>query len=61
MVKGRLIDCITFFQENFIFKLRYKILRSVVDEFVICEAINDHRGKKKKLNFDKKFLKKKKN
>ena len=61
MAKRKLIDCITFFQENFIFKLRYKILKSVVDEFVICEAFHDHRGKKKKLNFDKNYLKKKKN
>ena len=60
MVKRKLIDCITFFQENFIFKLRFNTLKSVVDEFVICEAIHDHRGRKKKLNFDKKFLKKKK-
>ena len=60
MAKRKLIDCITFFQENFIFRLRYKTLKNVVDEFVICEAIHDHRGKKKKLNFDKKYLKKKK-
>ena len=43
MVKRKLIDCITFFQENFIFKLRFNTLKSVVDEFVICEAIHDHR------------------
>ena len=60
MAKRKLIDCITFFQENFIFRLRYKTLKNVVDEFVICEAIHDHGGKKKKLNFDKKYLKKKK-
>ncbi len=61
MVKRKLIDCVTFFQENFIFRLRYNILKNVTDEFVICEAIYDHRGRKKKLNFDKKFIKKKKN
>ena len=60
MVERKLIDCVTFFQENFIFRLRYNILKNVTDEFVICEAIYDHRGRKKKLNFDKKFLKKKK-
>ena len=60
MVKRKLIDCITFFQENFIFGLRYKTLKDVVDEFIICEATHDHRGKKKKLNFYKKFIKKKK-
>ena len=47
MVKRKLIDCVTFFQENFIFNLRYKVLKSVINEFVICEAIHDHRGKKK--------------
>lgn len=60
MVKNKLIDCITFFQENFIFKLRYKILKDVINEFIVCEAIYDHRGKKKKLNFDKKLITKKK-
>ena len=59
-MKSKLIDCITFFQENFIFKLRYKILKDVINEFIVCESIYDHRGRKKKLNFDKKFIKKKK-
>ena len=48
---GKIIDCITFFNENFIFDLRYKILKNYVDEFVVCESKYDHRGKKKKLNF----------
>ena len=30
----KIIDCITFFNENFIFDLRYKILENFVDEFV---------------------------
>ena len=59
-MKRKLIDCITFFQENFIFKLRYKILKDVINEFIVCESIYDHRGIKKKLNFDKKLIKKKK-
>ncbi len=50
-MKRKLIDCITFFQENFIFKLRYKILKDVINEFIVCESIYDHRGRKKKLNF----------
>ena len=49
MVKRKLIDCITFFQENFIFNLRNNTLKNVTDEFVICEANYDHRGRKKKL------------
>ena len=54
----KIFDCITFFQENFITNLRFEILDKVVDYFVVCESIYDHRGKKKKLNFklkNKKF------
>ena len=54
----KLIDCITFFQENFVFDLRYNILKDHVDLMVICESKYDHRGNPKKLNFD---LKKKYN
>ena len=49
----KIIDCITFFNENFIFDLRYKILEDFVDEFVVCESKYDHRGKRKELNFRK--------
>ena len=42
------IDCITFFDEGFIFDLRYNILKNVVDQFIVCESIYDHKGKKKK-------------
>ena len=54
-MRNKLIDCITFFQENFIFNLRYKVLKDVINEFIVCESIYDHRGRKKNLNFDKKF------
>ena len=57
---GKIIDCITFFNENFIFDLRYKILESFVDEFIICESKYDHRGKEKKLNFKENQYNKKK-
>ena len=50
---GKIVDCITFFNENFIFDLRYKILENFVDEFVVCESKYDHRGKRKELNFRK--------
>ena len=53
---GKIIDCITFFNENFMFDLRYKTLENVVDEFVICESKYDHRGKEKRLNFKKIIL-----
>ncbi|MBD1162933.1 glycosyl transferase family 17, partial [Pelagibacterales bacterium SAG-MED12] len=53
MSKKKIIDCITFFDNNFIFDLRYHILKNYVDFFVICESKYDHRNNKKKLNFDK--------
>ena len=56
----KLIDCITFFNENFIFDLRYKVLEEVVDQFIICESRYDHKGREKKLNFKKKKYDKKK-
>ena len=54
MLKSKIVDCITFFQENRHFDLRYNILKDVVDKFLICESIYDHRGNEKKINFDKK-------
>jgi len=54
------IDCVTFFNENFIFELRYNILKNSVDYFVVCESLFDHKGNKKKLNFNFKKFKSKK-
>ena len=51
MTKSKIFDCITFFDNNFMFDLRYNILTDYVDYFVICESKFDHRGNKKKLNF----------
>ena len=51
MKSGKIYDCITFFDNNFMFDLRYNILKDVVDYFVICESKYDHRGKEKKINF----------
>ena len=59
----KLIDCITFFDNNFIFDIRYNILKDYVDYFVICESKYDHKGSEKPKNFiskdyyDKKKLK----
>ena len=52
-MKNRIYDCITFFQENLQVELRFNILKEVVDKFVVCESIYDHRGKEKKINFSK--------
>jgi len=49
---SKIIDCVTFFNENFIFDLRYNILNDYVDYFIICESLFDHKGNKKKINFN---------
>ena len=46
------IDCITFYNENLMFDIRYEVLNNFIDYFVICESLYDHRGRKKKLNFN---------
>ena len=50
-MKSKLFDCVTFFQENLQMELRFNILNHVVDKFVVCESIYDHRGQKKKNKF----------
>ena len=47
----KLIDCITFFDNNLIFEIRYKILNEFIDYFVICESKYDHQNNLKKINF----------
>ncbi len=49
----KIFDCVTFFQENLQMELRFSILKDVVDKFIVCESIYDHRGKSKKINFSK--------
>lgn len=51
MSKNKILDCITFFDNNFMFEIRYNILFDVVDYFVICESKFDHKGNEKKSNF----------
>ena len=50
-MKSRIIDCITFFDNNYMFDFRYNVLKDFVDFFVICESKYDHRNKEKKSNF----------
>ena len=63
MHNNKIIDCITFFDNNFMFDFRYNILKDYVDFFVICESKFDHKGNIKnqnfiqKDNFDKKKIK----
>jgi|TARA_B110001450_G_scaffold204189_1_gene193856 beta-1,4-mannosyl-glycoprotein beta-1,4-N-acetylglucosaminyltransferase len=51
-MKNKIYDCITFFNENFIFNFRYHVLKDYVDTFVICESKFDHQNRPKKLNFN---------
>ena len=52
----KIYDCITFFNANFLFETRVKILNNYVDYFVVCEANKDHIGNPKDFNFNKKLL-----
>ena len=40
-------------QENLQMEMRFSILNDVVDKFVVCESIYDHRGNEKKNKFSK--------
>ena len=51
MKKNKILDCVTFFDNNFMFEIRYNILEDFVDYFVICESLFDHKGCPKKKNF----------
>jgi len=57
----KIFDCVTFFEEHRLMKLRLHILNDFVDHFVVCESKYDHQGKKKKINFNKKSYQKFKN
>ena len=48
MSKNKFIDCVTFFDNNFMFNLRYNILKNYIDYFVICESRYDHKNNIKK-------------
>ena len=54
----KIIDCVTFFDENYIFDFRYNVLKEYVDRFIVCESIFDHKGRKKMINFnlEKKYM-----
>ena len=50
-MQSKIYDCITFFDNNFMFNLRYNILKDYVDYFIVCESKFDHKGNPKKINF----------
>ncbi len=47
-----ILDCVTYFDEEIILELRLNILYEHVSKFIITEGEFDHRGNKRKLNFD---------
>jgi len=47
-----ILDCVTYFDEEIILDLRLNILYEHVSKFIITEGEFDHRGNKRKLNFD---------
>ena len=52
-MRDKIYDCVTFFDNNFMFNLRYNILKDYVDYFIVCESKFDHQGNSKKINFIK--------
>jgi hypothetical protein len=47
-VKNKIFDCCIFFNSNYIFKIRFDILKNVVNHFIVCVANTTHIGQKKK-------------
>lgn len=47
-----ILDCVTYFDEETILEIRLNVLYDHVTKFVITEGAYDHRGKKRKLNFN---------
>ena len=57
----QIFDCFMYYNEDVVLELRLNYLDKFVDYFVIVESTFNHRGEKKKLNFNiEKFLKFKK-
>ena len=42
IVKNKIFDCTTFFNSNHFFEIRFNIIKTVVDYFIVCEANIDH-------------------
>tara|TARA_B110000008_G_scaffold117543_1_gene120312 strand:- start:36 stop:914 length:879 start_codon:yes stop_codon:yes gene_type:complete len=49
----KIIDTTTYFEEKLMMNLRFNILNSYVDHFIVCEARFTHSGKRKDINFKK--------
>ena len=48
----KIIDCFMYFDEDLVLDLRLNYLSKFVDNFVIVESKFNHKGKKRKLEFD---------
>ncbi len=48
----KIIDCFMYFDEDMLLDLRLNIMDKFVSKFIICESVFNHKGIKKKLNFD---------
>ena len=44
----KIIDTTTYFEEDLMMNLRFNILNSYIDKFIVCEARFSHSGKKKR-------------
>ena len=49
----KIIDTTTYFEEDLVMNLRFNILNSYVDKFIVSEARFTHSGKEKDIKFDK--------
>ena len=48
----KIIDTTTYFEEKLMMEIRFNILDSFVDKFVVCESRYSHSGKEKRINFN---------
>ena len=53
----KIYDCFMYFDEDLILDLRLNYLSKYVDKFVIVESKYNHKGEKRKLQFDEKKFK----
>ena len=52
---NQIYDCITFYNANLLFEMRFHTLKNIVDYFIVCEADKDHTGNYKGYNFKPKI------
>ena len=48
----KIIDCTTYYNEDLMLEVRFNIMNKYVDKFIVVESKYQHRGNKKKLNFN---------